>query len=283
MDFKTNLQPLKPSDSYQFALFRIALGCYLIVHFAELLPYSTEIWSNIGLLPQASLNLTHGYFPNILNVFDAPAAIHAFLLFLLAAAILFLLGIQRRIASFALWYGWVCLFDRNNLINNPGIPFVGWILLCCAAIPKGEVWALFSPQKTDWTFPKPLFIGAWAIMAIGYTISGFDKFSSPSWYDGTAIIHLLNNPLARDWGLRTFLLSLPTTFLHGMTWTILFIEMAFLPLALWSKTRKWIWLLMILMHVGILFIIDFADLTIGMLFIHAFTFDSRWLNKRKHV
>jgi len=34
------------------------------------------------------------------------------------------------------------------------------------------------------------------------------------------------------------------------------------------------------MHLGILLIIDFADLTIGMLMIHAFTFDSRWLNKK---
>jgi hypothetical protein len=260
----------------QFALFRIVLGIYLIVHFATLLPYSTEIWSDKGLLPEASLNLTYGFFPSIFNISSAPNVVQAVLILLLGCSVLFTLGIQRRIVSLLLWYGWVCLFDRNNLINNPGIPFIGWILLCCAAIQKGEKWTLFTAEKADWVFPPLLFWGAWVIMAVGYTLSGVDKFYAPSWYDGSAIIHLLNNPLARDWALRNALLSLPTAVLHGMTWLILCIEIAFLPLALWQKTRKWIWLLMILMHLSILFIIDFADLTIGMLMIHAFTFDARW-------
>jgi hypothetical protein len=267
---------LKTYSPQQFALFRIVLGIYLIVHFATLLPYSTEIWSHQGLLPQANLNLTHGFFPSIFNISSAPNVVHGVLIVLLVCSVLFTLGIQRRIVSLLLWYGWVCLFDRNNLINNPGIPFIGWILLCCAAIPKGEAWALFTHKKSDWTFPALLFWGAWAIMAVGYTLSGVDKFYAPSWYDGSAMTHLLNNPLARDWALRNALCSLPEAVLHGMTWAILCIEIAFLPLALWEKTRKWIWLITILMHLSILFIIDFADLTIGMLMIHAFTFDARW-------
>lgn len=279
MDFKTKLHPLNTYTARQFALFRIVLGVYLAIHLGALIPYATEIWSNQGLLPQANLNLTHGFFPNIFNVFDAPKVIHFALIGLFCCAILLVLGIQRPIVSLLLWYGWVCLFDRNNLINNPGIPFIGWLLLCCVFIPKGEAFTLFTPQKSDWTFPKLLFWGAWAIMAIGYTLSGVDKFYSPSWYDGSAVTHLLHNPLARDWALRTFMLALPPAFLKGMTWCILFIEIAFLPLALWQKSRKWIWLLMILMHIGILFIIDFADLTIGMLMIHAFTFDARWWRK----
>jgi hypothetical protein len=243
-----------------------------------LLPYAPEVWSNEGLLANAQLNLTHGYFPNILNSIDTPLFIYTFVSILLICSFLLLVGIQRPLISIMLWYGWVCLFDRNNLISNPGIPFIGWILLCFAVIPKGEPLCLFTNKKSDWEFPKLLFIGAWAIMAIGYTISGFDKFNSPSWRDGTAIIHLLNNPLARDWGLRTFLLSFHETILHIMTWGILFIEITFLPFAIWSKTRKWIWLLMILMHIGILLIVDFADLTIGMLMIHWLTYDRSWFH-----
>ena len=64
------------------------------------------------------------------------------------------------------------------------------------------------------------------------------------------------------------------------TWAVLFIEMAFLPLALFKPTRKWIWLAMIVMHLGILLIVDFADLTLGMLMIHWFTFDSNWLKPK---
>ncbi len=253
------------------------LGLYLVAHFAMLLPYASEIWGHAGLLPDAGLNLTHGFFPNILNVFDSSFVVTAFVAFLLLCAVLFVLGIQRPLVAFLLWYGWVCLFDRNNLINNPGLPFVGWILLCCTVIPRGEPLTLFTSRKEDWKFPLWLFIGAWTIMSISYTLSGIDKLNSPSWYDGNAIMHLLNNPLARDWGLRNFFLSFPKILLQFMTWGILFIEVSFLPLALWNKTRPWIWLAMIVMHLGILLIVDFADLTLGMLMIHAFTFDASWL------
>jgi hypothetical protein len=277
MDFKTKLYKLNPYSSTQFSIFRIVLGSYLLIHFAMLLPYAAEIWSREGLLANASLNLTHGYFPNILNYIDNPLFVYYFIAVLLGSSVLLILGIQRLFISFLLWYGWVCLFDRNNLISNPSIPFIGWILLCFVVIPKGEPLCLYTHKNSDWKFPELLFIGAWAIMAIGYTISGFDKLNSPSWQDGSAITHLLNNPLARDWGLRTFLLSLSEKILRLMTWGILFVELVFLPFAIWSKTRKWIWLAMIIMHLGILLIVDFADLTIGMLMIHWFTFDKNWI------
>jgi predicted DCC family thiol-disulfide oxidoreductase YuxK len=268
---------LKNYSPYQFAFFRIILGTYLVFHFGTLIPYAAEIWSSSGILPEAELNLTHGFFPNILNLFDSPLFVQYFVTALTVLAVLFLFGIQRQIVSLLIWYGWVCLFDRNNLISNPGIPFVGWILLCCAVIPKGEPLSMFTKKNEEWTFPVLIFWGAWAIMAISYSISGFDKLNSPSWRDGSAIIHLLNNPLARDWSLRTFLLTFPGGLLHFLTWTILFVEIAFLPLAIWNKTRKWIWLVMIFMHLGILLIVDFADLTLGMLMIHWFTFDPSWL------
>ena len=38
---------------------------------------------------------------------------------------------------------------------------------------------------------------------------------------------------------------------------------------------------MVIMHLGILVLIDFADLTCGMLMVHAFTFDPAWLRTRR--
>jgi hypothetical protein len=34
------------------------------------------------------------------------------------------------------------------------------------------------------------------------------------------------------------------------------------------------------MHVGILLLVDFADLTLGMLIVHMYAFDPRWLPTR---
>ncbi len=272
---------MKRYSPYQFSLFRIILGTYLLFHFIFLLPYASEMWSNIGMLPDPSANLTYGYFPNILNLASSATSVTLYIAFLAILSFCFLIGFQRPMVSVLLWYGWASLFDRNNLILNPGIPYVGWLLLACAVIPKGEPLSVTQSNKiVKWEMPGILFFGAWAIMAIGYSISGFDKFLAPSWKDGTAIFHLLENPLARASWLRDWMAQLPMEVLKIKTWGVLFIEMAFLPLALFTPTRKWIWLAMIMMHLGILLIVDFADLTIGMLMIHWFTFDSNWLKSK---
>lgn len=272
---------MKRYSPYQFSIFRIILGTYLLVHFIHLIPYAHEVWSSVGHLPDASANLTYGVFPNILNLITSATGVTLYIVFLSILSFCFLIGFQRPIVSILLWYGWASLFDRNNLINNPGIPYVGWLMLCCAAIPKGEPLSVTkSKNDENWEMPTVLYFGAWAIMAIGYTISGFDKFASPSWRDGSAIFHLLENPLARDYWLRDIMVDLPMGVIKIKTWAVLFIEMAFLPLALFRPTRKWIWLAMIFMHMGILTIVDFPDLTLGMLMIHWFTFDPDWLKAK---
>jgi hypothetical protein len=43
-----------------------------------------------------------------------------------------------------------------------------------------------------------------------------------------------------------------------------------------SWTRPLMWLAMVGMHIGILALVSFADLSAGMLMLHFFTFDSRW-------
>lgn len=268
---------MKSHSPYHFAIFRIVLGIYLTVHFLSLIPYGSEVWSRVGIIKDATLNFTHGIFPNLLNAFDSPQLITLFLAVMAVLAVLFVLGIQRRIVALLLWYGWVCLFDRNNLIANPGLPFVGWLLLASAAIPKGEPLCLKQELREDWHMPTILFIGAWVIMSVSYSISGYDKLLAPSWRDGTAIWHLLENPLARDSWFREFLLGFPPEFFKIKTWAVLGLELLFLPLALFAQTRKWAWVAMTGMHFGILSIVDFADLTTGMLMMHIFTFDSTWL------
>ena len=270
---------MKTYSAYQFAIFRIVLGLYLFIHFLLLIPYAAEIWSSAGMLPDPSANLTYGYFPNLLNYLEDPLSVKLYVVVLAILSFGFMIGFQRPIISILLWYGWASLFDRNNLILNPGIPYVGWLLLCCAAIPKGEPYSICK-KNDNWEMPKILYYGAWALMAIGYSISGYDKLASPSWTDGTAIFHLLENPLARDYWFREFFVGLPMSFIKFNTWLVLFLEIAFLPLALFKPTRKWIWIAMVLMHMGILLIVDFTDLTLGMLMIHWFTFDVGWFGRK---
>lgn len=264
---------------FQFLIFRSVLGCYLFVHFVMLIPYAPELFSYQGLIPDPSLFPTYRIFPNLLSFFDSPLSAQIFVSVLTLLSVFLLIGWKQNWVAFFLWYGWACLFNRNIFIGNPGLPFVGWILLALTLIPERKVKEKVTGLKGDsaWEFPPGLFWGAWLIMSFGYTLSGIHKLSSPSWVDGTAIAKLLENPLARDVPWREWLMSAPTWVTRGLTYGSLILEISFLPFSIYRVTRPWVWTAMIGMHLGILTLVSFADLTLGVLLIHAMTFDSRWL------
>ena len=158
---------------------------------------------------------------------------------------------------------------------------VGWVLLAMAFIPRREAWSLdrfFNRSKIsqDWYMPKVIYIGAWIILALSYTISGIDKLNSPSWTNGHAFIYLLDNPLARDTWLREWLLMLPEFCLKAMTYTALGLEILFGIFCIFKKLRFFAWIAILAMHCAILMIIDFADLTFGVLILHLFVFYPKW-------
>ncbi|MFN0031087.1 MAG: HTTM domain-containing protein [Flavobacteriales bacterium] len=265
----------------QFGIFRVVLAMYMCIHFLLLVGFAPEMWSNAGMLADEKLNLTYGVFPNLLNTFDTPFQTQVFVIAMAMLSALLAIGIGRRWVALLLWLGWVMLFNRNNFISNPSMPFVGWLLLVMAVVPHGESFALLPKKKADWQMPRILLYGAWIIMALSYTISGIDKLNAPSWCDGSGMRHLLENPLARNSDLRTMLLNAPEVVLQIFSYIVLAIEITFLPLCLFAKGRKWAWTLMVALHLSILVVVDFADLTIGMMMIHVFTYDPSWFRKMR--
>lgn len=270
----------KNISPWQFAAFRIALGCYLVVHFVHLIPWAGELFSADGLLPDPRANFTFGVLPNPLEHWQSAAFAQAFVGALALVDVLFTLGLGRRVCAVLLWYGWACLFNRNNLISNPGIPYVGLLLLLSTLVPSGEPLSLGRRRNPQWAMPAVIFWGAWWLLVAGYTYSGAWKLFSPSWLDGSALHHLLANPLARPGVFRDLLLALPDPVLKLLTWSALAGELLALSLSLTRRGRAIAWLWMLAMHLGILFVVDFADLTFGMVMIHLFTFDPDWLPAR---
>jgi hypothetical protein len=258
-----------PTSRY-FAGFRLALGGYLVFHFVSLVPYAGELFSASGMLSDAARLPSAGFFPNPLA--NAGAAVATgFVVALAVLSLLLLAGVYRRWVAIPLWFGWACLFNRNPFIANPSIPYVGFLLLACAIIPNESLYRPpLPPADRDWSIPRPLYLGAWLLLGIGYTLSGLHKLGSPSWRDGTALRHVLELPLARDTPLRTWLLSLPDWAFSGMTYGALAAELSALPLFLFRATRRYAWAGLIGMQLGILCLLGFADLTAGMLLFHAF-------------
>ena len=267
-----------------YSFFRAIFGTYLLLHFMHLLPWTVEVFSSAGTLPDAQASPVIGlcpYFPNVLAYWDSPTGVKALLLLAAGLSVLFAVGCWDRVAALGLWYIWACLFGRNPLIGNPGLPYVGWLLLAHVFLPTAPYgsWAAWRrvDQGRDWRMPPAIFAVAWILMALGYSYSGYTKLASPSWLDGSAVAHVLENPLARPGAIRELLRSLPDRVLHVATWGVLGLELSFAPLALVRRLRPWLWLTMLLMHLGLIVVIDFADLSLGMVMLHLFTVDPGWL------
>jgi hypothetical protein len=226
-------------------------GAYLFVHFAMLVPYGAELFSSRGMLPVA---------PFVKLFPDSPPFVIAMLVIGAVASIAFAIGFHDRIAAVVIWLILAALFCRNPLIGNSSLPFVGWMLLLHAFVP-----------------PRDRLLPTWIVTSIAYTYSGWTKLASPSWIDGTAIVHVLANPLARPTMLRVTLLGLPLPVLHAMTWSVLALELLYAPLALSRRARPIVWIAMLAMHAGLLILIDFADLSIAMIIVQMMTFDEEWL------
>jgi len=258
-------------------IFRILVGLYLIFHFINIVPYAEELFG-YDMMFDPHISPIYGFFPNILDYINATF----FIYILVFLSVLLTIEYFPRLVSFLLWYGWVALFNRNMLILNPGLPYIGWILLALTLVEEDKNRKLFHTNNTFLKyiqrdkFPKRIFWCGWILMAAGYTCSGLHKLvTSPSWTEGTALQFILESCLARDNFLRDLLLQFPF-FLKLSTWGALFLEIAFLPLGVFYHTRFYFWIIYMLFHFGILLLINFTDLTIGMTMIHLFTFDWRW-------
>ncbi len=273
-----------PSNGWtggQYSVFRCVMGSYLLIHFLHLIPWGAEVFSNAGMLADASASPLYPLFPNVLFLWDSPTAVVTLLAAGAGLAVAFALGVHDRTAALILWYLWACLFTRNPLISNPGLPFIGWILLAHAFVPTRPYGSWDARVRVDpgggWRFPVAIHTAALIVMAISYSYSGYTKLASPSWLDGSALLHVLSNPLARPTILRETLLALPHPLIAIATWSALGLEIAFAPMAIFRKLRPWLWLAMLGMHLSLMTLIDFSDLSAGMVMLQFFTFDPAWV------
>lgn len=263
---------MESTEQKYFIVFRVLFGFYLVIHFAHLVPSAPLLFTTNGMIADPTVSPLYALFPNFLNLSwaNTPLFSSCFLAFLSFLSLLLMLGIGRRsILCVFLWLGFASLLNKNILISNPGLAYVGWLLLACALIPSGEKWS----SDAQWAIPLELKLGAWLLMALGYTVSGVDKLvRCESWRNGTALVYVLSGPLGRDNLLVNLLIKSPML-MHLLTWGALSLEISFLPLCLTKRGRQCAWLAMVLMHVGVIATIDFLDLTLGVLMIHLFTLD----------
>lgn len=181
-----------------------------------------------------------------LSANSGPAVVVALLAAGLVLSLCLAIGLRDRVCALALWFVWVCLFMLNPLIANPSLPFVGCLLLAHAALPRAPYGSWDARGRPDpdggWMMSPQIFAVAWIVLALAHSYSGYTELMSSSW---------------------------------------LGFELLFAPLALVRRLRPWLWGALLGMHLGLIALIDFADLSLGMAMLHGFTFDPAWVRARR--
>lgn len=257
----------------QLAWARAALGAYLATFFFWLAPHADALCSAAGVFDERPAT----GFPNAMAALEPWAGGYgAFCVALGGLALLYAAGLGRRVLAVLLWYGYACIHERISFAAVPQGPFIGWLVLATALVPPGEP-TLWRGARPGWRMPTAFLVAAWTVLAVAYTASGLSKLASPSFLSGDAIAQILASPIGRRWWGTSLLEAWPIV-PALLTWATVAVEIAFAPLCVLAWGRAAAWLVMSLMHVGIVLTLGIADVPIGMLVFHLFVLDRAWLD-----
>lgn len=248
----------KPIDVRQFALLRIAFGYLTAVYLVQLLPFipahfSAASWFADTPLPPVLNWGSWSLFSLPIDHYAIPYA-YAILTLGISAAIAMMIGWQTRLTTATAWIILVSLWNRNPLLLDGDDAVLKVMLFYLLFAPCGHAWSIDARHT-----PQPQRSAIWPLrliqfqIALIYFVSGWVKFHSTEWLNGTVLQYVLSHPhYARfnlgalfDAPLFSNLLAAITVFIRW--WELLF------PLLLLNRYARWLCLLIgILFHIGLL-------------------------------
>ena len=244
-----------------FKWFRIGLGLFSFYYFLALIPYASELFGSEGVMAYV--------FGQSLYWMSTELWI-GLLLFASVCSLLFACGYERSRMSIILWACTACVLNENPLLSSFTLSNLGILFVAMALVP--------SEAKKDWYMPKFLHHAIGYFLAISYSASGLAKLSSFYWQSGQAIEKMLLSPRARDLFLNDWIILLPSSIFTILTYTFLFFEIVFLPAYFFTKTRKYVWLAIFMMNLGIGSLTQLTKLSTSLIFLHLFIFQPEWVS-----
>lgn len=281
--------PIKLSTSYspvQFSIVRIILGLYLTQYFIRLIPHGTLLFSEQGMISDITLNYTYPFTFWFIEHFTHPLSVTTLLIALTILAILFTLGIHRKIVAALLWCGWVILFNLNNLTNDPSLAFIGLLLLVFAATSNGEpmLWNhRFLPADKNWEMSAIIYWGMWFVLCASFTISGLEKFASEMWRSGDALLTFYTGPIALSNQFVTWIITWPAGLHQALTWITLYSQVFAFAFLFFKRTRILFLITTIFLFAASLPVLDLMEVLVGMLIFYFFLFDINWFQTNTHL
>lgn len=227
-------------DVRQYALLRIGLGILIDLYLIEILPLFADHFAPEGWLGAIrDLNLYHAGSWSILFLTDTQTQAWIFLAISLLGSIAFTLGWLSRISGFIALIGLISLWNRNPLLLDGDDAILRVMLFYLLLSPCGNALSVDARSGR-----RPQQAEVWALrmiqiqLALVYFISGWVKFHSPEWADGTVLESVLIHPEYSRWNLNGLLIQ-PWFLkgLHALAKLIMWWELLFPLLILFRATR----------------------------------------------
>ena len=231
---------------HSYALLRIAIGAVGLLSVLGMTPFAMY-WPLDGLSPLPGSGVRAWIAARDLGTVAGTALFVALVCSFSAMTV----GFRSDLAVFSSFVGQVALTHWNNLPLSSAHQVATVLLFCLIWAPTGQVWSLDARWRN--TVPRPA--PAWPLwlmrvqIAIVYLSSGLHKFAYPMWRDGSAVHWAQNlNAFHRfPWPWPASLAPLEAF----LTWSTLFFELTFWVFVLFRRTRPWILLAGIGLHIGL--------------------------------
>ena len=248
----------KPIDARQYAALRISFGGLSVFYLLGLLPHLETQFSGLGWLGNVQqIAIQNG---GSWSLFFIPAGAHATTLAYaivmvgIVAAFLLMIGWKSRLTACITWLVWVSLWNRNPLLLDGDDAVLKVMCFYLMLSSCGNSWSIDACL-----LKKPQKIAVWPLrlmqfqIALIYFVSGWVKFQSPEWLDGTIMQYVLIHPQYSRWDDWVFIDNpLITVLLAGLAGFIRWWELLFPFLLINTYTRRVSLLIGVLFHLGLL-------------------------------
>jgi len=245
-------------DVRQYAALRILFGALSASYFVCLLPYSETQFSAAGWLgPWGPIAEFNGgswslFFPG--SGYQSVTFADDVLGLGIIAASVMMIGWHSRVAAGITWMVWVSLWNRNPLLLDGDDAVLKLMAFYLMLAPAGHAWSVDAR-----THRPPIKVPIWPLrliqfqIALIYFVSGWVKFYSPEWLDGTILQYVLIHPQYSRWDGWALIGFPPAAKLLALIAdSIRWWEVLFPLLLLHARTRLICLALGVMFHLGLL-------------------------------
>jgi uncharacterized membrane protein YphA (DoxX/SURF4 family) len=272
-------------DARQYAALRIAFGVLSVIYFAGLLPYVDTQFSTSGWLGDTrQIAIQNGgswsYF-FIQAYGHADAFAYGILIVGIVSAFLMTIGWHSCIAICLTWLVWVSVWNRNPLLLDGDDAVLKLMCFYLMLSSCGNCWSIdaYLDKKPDSVDVWPLRLMQFQIALI-YFVSGWVKFHSAEWLDGTIIQYVMIHPQYSRWDGWVFVNNPSVQALLALlSWIIMWWELLFPLLVMNTYTRKMCLVIGILFHIGLLLTMNLRWFAIIMLSLYLALIPGRYFHR----